>query len=361
MTINPEGKIVIRVNASSLKESTCMLRWTNTILHGYHGCASSAAAVYGVAIHKYVDTMFKTDGDMRLARDRMLESFRVPKFPAGKNSQHLEDERHLIPTAYNVWDDLVMKDGGYEVMKITSKCWWCEGSGKREWKTPDPTGQGQGQDITGEATCPDCNGTGMKEQPATEVTFSVKFYEDEFCVIYLEGTIDTLGKIKGGCYAIRDFKTTSQYKKDEYLQDYEMSPQLKFYTLAWRLMAEQFPDSLLGQTGATNTGVFIDGIFLKPKVVDIEYQRSSVFIFTEKQIDEFRIMLTNLCVRLSEAARMIHHNHMIKPEGLLNGSCKGEWGKCQYWNACMAGSNYQRVMDSNFKKKIYDPLRHHDV
>jgi len=354
MTINPEGKIVIRVNASSLKESTCMLRWTNTILHGYHGCASSAAAVYGVAIHKYVDTMFKTDGDMRLARDRMLESFRVPKFPAGKNSQHLEDERHLIPTAYNVWDDLVMKDGGYEVMKITSKCWWCEGEGKSYSKDG-------GGNICAEGPCSHCNGTGMKEQPATEVTFSVKFYEDEFCVIYLEGTIDTLGKIKGGCYAIRDFKTTSQYKKDEYLQDYEMSPQLKFYTLAWRLMAEQFPDSLLGQTGATNTGVFIDGIFLKPKVVDIEYQRSSVFIFTEKQIDEFRIMLTNLCVRLSEAARMIHHNHMIKPEGLLNGSCKGEWGKCQYWNACMAGSNYQRVMDSNFKKKIYDPLRHHDV
>lgn len=359
MTINPEGKIVIRVNASSLKESTCMLRWTNTILHGYHGCASSAAAVYGVAIHKYVDTMFKTDGDMRLARDRMLESFRVPKFPAGKNSQHLEDERHLIPTAYNVWDDLVMKDGGYEVMKITSKCWWCEGSGTIKWKTPDPAGKDEC--IEGSAACPHCSGTGAKEQPATEVTFSIKFYEDDYCIIMLEGTVDKLGKIKGGCYAFGDYKTTSQYKKDEYLRDYEMSSQLKFYTLAWRLMAEQFPDTLLGQTGATKTGCFIDGIFLKSKIVDIEYQRSAVFVFTDEQIDTFKKMLLKLCERLSDAALAIKKDMVIEPEGLLNGSCKGEWGKCQYWNACMAGSNYQRVMDSNFKKKIYDPLRHHDV
>ena len=357
MTINPEGKIVIRVNASSLKESTCMLRWTNTILHGYHGCASSAAAVYGVAIHKYVDTMFKTDGDMRLARDRMLAAFRVPKFPAGKNSQHLEDERHLIPTAYNVWDDLVMKDDKYEVMKITSKCWWCEGNGCTE---PNEANCNVGGGGFG-PKCEHCNGTGMKEQPATEVTFSVKFYEDAFCIIYLEGTIDTLGKIKGGCYAIRDFKTTSQYKKDEYLGDYEMSPQLKFYTLAWRLMAEQFPDSLLGQTGATNTGVFIDGIFLKAKVTDIEYQRSKVFIFTEQQISDFRKMLLKLCERLSDAAVAIKAEIQIPPEGLLNGSCKGEWGKCCYWNACMAGSNYQRVIDSNFKKKEYNPLKHQEV
>jgi hypothetical protein len=358
MTINEEGKIVIRVNASSLKESTCITRWTNTIIHGYHGCASSAAAVYGTALHKYIDTMFKTDGDMRRARDRMLETFRLPKVPAGKNSQHLEDERHLIPTAFNVWDDLVMKDTNYEVMKITSKCWWCGGVGRGDG-TAESLSVELGNQIL--PPCEHCNGTGMKEQPATEVTFSIKFYEDAFCVIYLEGTADTLGKIKGGCYAIRDFKTTSQYKKDEYLRDYEMSPQLKFYTLAWRLMAEQFPDSLLGQTGATNTGVFIDGIFLKARIVDIEYQRSAVFIFTEDQIASFKRMLLSLCGRLSAAAVAIKTELALEPEGLLNGSCKGEWGKCQYWNACMAGSNYQRVLDSTFKKKEYNPLKHQDV
>lgn len=321
-----------------------MLRWTNTIIHGYHSTyGGSAAAIYGVAIHKYIDTMFKTAGDMRLSRDKMLESFRVPKYVPSKQ-QWIGDERHLLPVAFDVWDNVVAKDSTFQIIQIQSRCWFCNGTG-----TAQP-----------EIKCEYCHGSGMRQQPATEVTFSVPFYEDDVCVITLEGTIDKIGKIKNGCYAIGDYKTTSQYKVDEYLADYEMSGQLRFYTLALRLMAEKYPESVLGQIGATKTGAFIDGIFLKAKSTDTEYKRSPVFIYTHEQIADYKALLLKYCRRLSAAAADVKDNLILEKEGILNGACKGEWGKCQYWKACASGSMYQQVMNTDFKKKQYDPLKHNE-
>lgn len=355
MQFNPDGKLVLRVNATSLKQSTCMLSWTNTILHGYYSGVGGGSAIYGVALHKYIDTMFKTGGDMRLAREHMLSSFRVPKVLPYR-CEWIGDEGHLTVTAYNLWDNFVSKDQSFEHIQINSRCWYCDGEGAFEAPEEHCNVGGGGFGPQ----CEHCQGTGTRQQPATEVTFSVKFYEDDFCVIMLEGTQDKIGRIKGGAFCIGDYKSTRDYKVDVFLSDFEMSPQLRFYRLAMMLMAEQYPDSILGQIGATKMGCFIDGIFLSQKIVDVTYKRSAIYIFTDQQMDEFRTLLTLLCRRLSDAARRIHQQVALEKEGLLNGSCRGEWGKCSFWKACKAGTAYQQVMDSDFKKKHYDPLRHNE-
>lgn len=358
MQFTPEGKLILRVNASSLKQSTCMLNWTNTILHGYYTGSTSAAANYGVAIHKYIDTMFKTGGNMKFAREHMLKAFRVPKYFSYRG-EWLGDENHLTVTAYNYWDDYVTKDTSFEHLQLNSRCWYCDGEGVIKPEKPEQVAATEVEILY--PKCEHCNGTGMRLQVATEVTFSVKFYEDEFCVIYLEGTQDKVGRIKGGAFCVGDYKSTSEWKIDEFLSDFEMSNQLRFYRLPYILMAEQQPDSILGQIGATRMGCFIDGIFLNPKISEVKYKRSAVYMFTDEEMAEFRRLLTSLCYRLSHAAeRIVKNKETLEKEGLLNGSCKGKY-KCSYWKACKAGSMYQQVLDSEFKKKEYNPLKHNEL
>lgn len=338
-------KQIIRVNASSLRESACLLRWKRTIVDGYYQGCSKASMVYGIAIHKYIDTMFKTGGDIRLARDKMLEAFRVPK-STPTNQQWLADEKHLVPAAFDVWDNLVMKDNEFDLIQLNSICWYCEGVGRI--KIPDSGG------TILETSCKQCT-NGLRQQPATEVTFSVKFYEDDYCIVNLEGTIDKIGKIRKGCYAIGDYKTTSQWKVDEYLARYEMSAQLRFYVLALKLMAEQHPDSILGQIGSTKVGAFIDGIFLKAKVTDIEYHRSHVFQFKDDDLAQFRVNLLAACANMSAA---LQANTFTK-QGIFNGSCEDKWGLCQYWAVCNSGNEI--LLSRDFKKKEYNPLKHNEV
>lgn len=307
----------IKLNASGLKTTTCMYNFWNVCIEGYKNQRSAAKMVYGIGVHKFVDTMFKTQGNLGKARDAALIAFRKPKALDSK-SKHMNDENHFLPTCFNLWEDWVSKDDAQTVM------------------LPDGS-------------------------PATEVTFSIPYYEDEFIVVTLEGTIDRIIKIKGGCYAINDYKTTSSWEKDSYLEKYRMSNQLRFYVFALKLMAEKAPESMLGQIGATNVGACIDGIFLKPKACDNEYKRSNVFQFAD--LGEVR---RGLDLKIQQISRTVELTRMsgILPakEGLVNGSCEGKWGLCTFWSICNSQSDEiaQVLLARDFVKKEYDPLHHND-
>lgn len=310
-------KTTIRINASSLKNSQCLRHWYWQVIEGYKVPIHSANIIYGVAVHSFIDKMFKTDGDIRASRDAALASFRIPKHD-NRKSMHLSDERHLITVCMDVWDRWVLRDDSFDVIKL-------------------PTGL-----------------------PATEVTFSIPFYEDELVEVLLEGTIDKVGKIKGGCYAIGDYKTTSSYQKDTYLSAYQISSQLRFYTLAVKMMARLAPESVLGQIGATNIGCFIDGIFLNPSPAKVEYQRSDVFQFSESDMFEFEFMLNKKVANLVAFAQ---ERMLPMREGLMNGACEGKWGLCDFINVCKQSNPQvaELMLWRDFKKVEYNPLNHNAV
>jgi hypothetical protein len=273
--------------------------------------------VYGIAVHKFVDTMFKTKGNLGKAREAALIAFRKPKTIDNK-SKHMNDENHLLVTCYNLWDDYITKDTAQTVMM------------------PD-------------------------DSPATEVTFSIPYYEDDHIIVTLEGTIDRIIKIKGGCFAIDDWKTTSSWEQESYLEKYSMSNQLRFYVLSLKLMHEKFPESMLGQIGGTNVGACIDGIFLKPKSCDNEYKRSRVFQFND--LDQVRRALDMKILQISRTVELTRMSGILPPkEGLINGSCEGKWGLCKFWGVCNSQSDEiaQVLLKRDFIKKEYDPLNHND-
>lgn len=340
-------KTIVRLNASSLVLSKCKLAWHRTIIEGYKEPTVGASLIYGVAVHKYIDIMFKSNGRMDLARAAALKAFRVPKYN-NSSSKYIEDEQHLMATCYNVWEDLILKDNSFEIIQLNSNCWKCDGAGIL-----------YNDACLDSKVCPECEDHKQLMQPATEVTFEIPYFEDDTIIVYLCGTIDKIGKFKNGCYAIGDYKTTSSWKKDEYLEKYEMAAQLKFYVLSLKLMAQKYPESILGKIGATTVGAFIDAIYLKPSPSDISYSRSDVFQFKQETMDAFQHLLNRSIISLSSAIK--DGSYKLK-EGILNGACINinEYGKCPFWNVCKAQDDNisEILLGRDFIKKTYDPLHH---
>jgi len=123
-------------------------------------------------------------------------------------------------------------------------------------------------------------------------------------------------------------------------------------------MAALEPDSILGQIGKTNTGAFIDAIFIKPSLNDTSYGRSSVFTYRDSDLDAFRLTLDDQCKRLSQAIKTGY----LPQEGLVNGSCEGKWGKCKFWNVCNSSEDIAKVLLArDFKTRHFDPLNYNEV
>lgn len=315
--------ITINLDSTSLGSSGCILDLVRTLvgdvstpeLGAYREKTLGPSLVYGIAVHKFIDTMYKTGGNFPLARDAAKKSFAIPCHSDDKK-KWLRDEKHLITTCYVVWSHYIETDSSFEILSMPQ-------------------------------------GEGLPDGPSTEINFSLPYYKDDVIDLNLCGTIDTVGKFKNGCYAIRDWKTTSSWKSDTYFEQYELSRQLRLYTLACKLMAERYPDSIMGKIGATRMGAFIDGVFLKANANETECKRSEVFTYSDKQIAEFKETLDYKIQQLSMAIRF---NHFPK-QGILTGACEKKFQHCRFWFACKNDDSVAEVLlKRDFTRKMYNPL-----
>lgn len=312
--------VEVNIDATSLRTSNCMLDMYRTVVEGYRSPVVSADIIYGVAVHKFIDTMFKTKGDLRKARDAAYLAFRIKKFDKAKKP-HMSDERHMLTTCLEYWENVVSKESTFDTVLL-------------------PNGE-----------------------PATEVTFKFLYYEDAYLKVNLAGTIDKLGKFKNGCYAIGDYKTTSSWDDRSYFSSYELSIQLRFYVLALRWMASYEPESVLGKIGATKVGAFIDALFIKSSVAENLYKRSEVFQFDGSHLDEIKQLLDRKIQALSQEVMAISKGESQRPlkEGILHGTCEKKFGKCQFWNCCRSNDTIADILlKRDFIQKHYDPLHFND-
>lgn len=317
------NKIEINTDSTVLSAAGCIkqliLKTVGTIENGQptggykeHGVPIKMG--YGICVHKFVDVMYKTAGHYPDASNAALEVFNSLALVHDKKSTHLSDTKHLLTTCYGVWSH-IESDSEFEVMMLGDK-------------------------------------------PATEITFSLPYFEDDFVKINLCGTIDRIGKIRGGCYCIRDWKTTSSWDNQGYFKSYELSRQLRIYTLACKIMSRQHPESVLGKIGATNMGAAIDAIFLKPKANDNAIRSSVVFQYKDADLDAFELTLVEICNRLSRAVRAMY----FPKEGIANGNCEMRHGKCSFWNVCAADDSVSHILlKRDFEQKIFNPLKYNEI
>jgi len=309
----------IKLSSTALGKGACSLNFYRTVVQGYREPAIPARLVYGIAVHKFIDTAFKSKGDIKLALTKCEEAFALPKIDDPR-SMHLSDLRHLKGVCLNLWMNYIADDSTFELLEVGGV-------------------------------------------PLTEQTFAIPFYKDDYIDVDLCGTLDKIGKFKGGCYAVGDWKTTSSWDNKGYFQQFELSRQLLLYLLALKMMHEIAPNSSIGQIGANKTGAFIDAIFLKPDMNETLVKRSIVYQKSDEELALFKKSVLTWCINFS--IKIQHHVNVFEPlqkEGIVTGSCEGKWGKCSFWNCCANSDKVaELLLKRDFKQTDWNPANYNDL
>jgi hypothetical protein len=315
------NKRIIRIDASSLKESACMYRWWLVVMQGYKEPLPYNDTNYGTAGHAFIQHMYLTKGNF-------MEALKTAKVQLGKPveirpKKDYLTEIHFTKTCFDFWQEFLSKDD-FEI-------------------------------LTDEAGV-----------PLVELKFDEPYWSDENFEIRLTGTIDKLGKFKNGCYAIGDYKFTSSWNEKEYFTQYELSLQLMFYLFMLHLKGAKNPDSALGKIIQYPVGAFIDAIFLKSNKETV-FKRSEVWFTDKKQLqmrlNEMKALLDRfiygVTARLSTSTP-------FERTGLLNGACANAYGTtsqqgalCRFFRHCAAPDEIaaQHVLKNTFKQREYNPLK----
>lgn len=312
------SKIIIRVDASALKNGSCDLALYNTVINGYTYSCNNNDVEFGTATHLFLKHMCLTGGDFGKAIPASQEYFRNKPMNVKKQKGYL-NEVHLAKVSIEYWEWLKTNDDFQIMLK---------------------------EDGT----------------PAVEITFSNKYYEDDEVIVFLEGTIDKFGRIRNGCYAFGDYKTTSSRDIEIFFDGFELSTQLKFYYINLFLFAELNPTSFIAEVCKNTIGAFIDGIFLWGKA-ETKFQRSRVFFFTPEEIALYKLMLNHKIMKLVD---YVKYKKIPYPEGMITDTCSkpenssgGNW-RCRYWRMCAAVNDVarQHILNKDFVVKPYEPLKH---
>jgi hypothetical protein len=347
-------KLTINIDSTVLSKSGCIrdLYWTllgdldeqGQSTGGYKEKGAGPELVYGIGVHKFIDVAYKTGGNLVLARKKARELFDNIPTKDHPKKPWLRDGRHLDTVCMNVWNDFIAEDNAFQLLNLDLPCWLCKGKGEE---------------------CPSCGGKKIVEQPATEITFSIRYYEDDNIIVNLCGTIDKIGKFTNGPYAFGDWKTTGTWDNRGYFQQYELSRQLRMYKLALKLMAAMHPDSVLGTIGRSNPQCFIDAIFLDKDPNKIEVIRSDIISINDSDLDEFQMSLDNVIKRLSDTVKTGY----IPREGIINGHCikwqnvsEQNFVKCTFWDVCKSTEQVAKVLlKRDFQRVKHDPLNYNEI
>lgn len=312
------SKIIIKIDASAFKNASCMLAFYNTVVKGYRYGINNNDVEFGSAVHLFLKLMCENGGNFGVALPRSIKYLKSTPMKIKYQKKYL-DELHLMKVCTEYWEWLKINDD-FEIL--------CKDDGK----------------------------------PAVEVTFSNKYYEDDDVIVYLEGTIDRIGKVRNGCYAFRDYKTTSANDVALFFTGYELSTQLMFYYINLHMYAQNNPGSFIAEMCKHTVGAFIDAIFLNGKD-KITFESSKIFMFKKENIEIYRHMMH---LKIMSLIDYVKRGVAPLPEGILTDTCSkpenssgGAW-RCRYFPACAAVDDRARmhVMNNEFITKPYEPLSH---
>src|ERR1039457_5203341 len=118
----------INLSQSALGYHGCILEIARTVIDGYYKTPSSNI-VYGEAIHKYRHIMYQSGGFIPAAREAAIKTFNQPKSGSGSRSQHMDDQNHMVCSAFNYWELFVKQDRDLDMVQINQDCWSCNGTG----------------------------------------------------------------------------------------------------------------------------------------------------------------------------------------------------------------------------------------
>lgn len=186
-------------------------------------------------------------------------------------------------------------------------------------------------------------------EPLSEIKFSIPMPElstDEYQVL-IEGTIDKICNY-AGLNVISDHKVTSAQNSREFLEDFQMSVQLRMYIWAFRKLTGQLLPALIN-------GIFISKGTKKAREAGefdgVRFERSQIIHITEEALDEFeawmKMKITHLVYSLPKRA-----------EDLFDlGACYEKFGQCRFAKLCSVDKALRNdVLHANYSQTEYLPL-----
>jgi hypothetical protein len=312
--------ITILLDSSALRLSACQRRIFLTVIEGWRGKIQYNDVEYGSAFHKFASTIEEQGGnDTAFAPAiRATTEYFENKPMVIKSKKKYLNNLHLVKTCTD-WYHGFRSHDDFQILK---------------------TDEGH---------------------PLVEIQFSIPYRQYEFdnCIVCINicGTIDKVGKFRNGCWAIGDYKTTSSWSVEEYLESYSLSVQLRLYIWAFLQHCKAAPiGSPLHNLTIVNCGSFIDGVFLNGADKTI-FKRSRIFYLKEADMLEFEMLLEEEAKRLAEIAQLKVKGLIPNRTGMMNGACETKYGKCEYFAACASPDSvaFQHLLNKSHHRIGYDP------
>lgn len=313
--------MIIRIDASSLKDAHCLRKLFWRIVGGYRTKGADIEMHYGTCFHHFAEQVARgvdpTVAEVS-AREMFMATICNQKY--GKdylNAVHLSLTCRL-----------------YTMML---------------------------QEASNQWNAADILASPIDNSPLVECKFSLPIYADAGVEILLQGTMDRISKIKGrGCMVIEDFKTTSSKDPDLYFKGFKMSPQMLTYTFALHQLAAANPYGLFGRLMKENptVGCRIKGVFLDPKL-STRFVASEIAFFAEAELEKYYNWLMALCQQIVFAVKT---NTIPDPVGIYTDTCRSAFGSyCPFFDICknettLKPEGMQHMLKAHFQQKDYKPL-----
>ena len=291
-----EDRYILRIDASSYRESTCDLRFYFTTVRGLRNNHMNHKMEYGTAYHKALEKFYAT-GDRTAAMNMALEHYSNPEIVVPETDWRTAG--HLATCLTQYFDNYSEVDG---------------------------------------LVVEQHNG-----EPLLEMKFAYPFYTNGTVDVLLCGTIDFIGKYFGQ-NIICDHKSTAITSVDRYLDSYRMSTQLMAYTMVLRKL---FPDR--------NYQAIINGIFLSRSNKN-KFQRSAILDFSQDRMEKFEEHLTNTVIDFADLIAKGIKTNTIPFLPNFN-CCETKFGMCRFADICNSGEHSETIIDNEYYTKLYDPLQ----
>jgi hypothetical protein len=298
----PEGKYIVKIDASLIKESACERRLWYMLFRGLRKRNSNHKMEYGTAVHKALESFYE-NGDKDAAINKAIDHYADVLVP----DKDFRDLAHLV----NLLNQYFSIDTGLEVKK-------------------DP-------------------------DPVLEMRFAYPYKQTPKLDILFCGTIDFVGTYYGRPVIV-DHKSTAAYNTAAYFASYKVSPQLMFYNLIWNTL---FPDDYIG---CMINGIFLarsnKNKFERSEIFEFSKDRLAKFRdyvddLVDRIIFKFDDYVDNVNMigeQEAEAEKIFYSNFAC---------CETRFGLCSFTPLCTANSVQDResIVNMDYTRKVYDPLQ----
>ena len=292
-----EGKLILKIDASLIKESACERRLWYMLCRGLRKRNANHKMEYGTAVHKALESYY-FDGDKEKAVNVAIDHYADVLVP----DKDFRDLAHLV----NLLNQYFKEDTGLIVRR-------------------DP-------------------------DPLLEMRFAYPYLQTPELDVLFCGTIDFVGTYFGRPVIV-DHKSTATYGIAAYFAPYKISPQLMFYSLMWRKL---FPEDTVG---CMINGLFLGrsnkNKFERSEIFEFSRDRLDKFqAYIDDLVGRIRSKL--------EVYFNTHANQAGEDIFISNFSCcETRFGLCSFAPLCTANSAGDResIVNMDYVNKVYDPLQ----